>query len=441
MFDYDHLPLPGIKVLFSLRPDRLLFGILILSCFLKPSTGPSARPARPSLELYIMFLFGALCTLSWFISGVDFGNTRYKWLSTLYNLVYVPFGVYFVARRTSYDRARITKLLWVIAALGTYLSITGLGEHFHIRSLVWPKYILDPTVGIQAERVRGPFVTSVAMGEWLITTFMSAAILIPLATGLKRLYLYVLMMAATASIYFTDQRSVWVSFALLFLVGLFFGGPMHVPLKKIAALILIVFLAGIGGHFSIFGPTLFSRRQNTVDYRYANFSTALKMGLDNFWTGVGYGRFPKEWSRYFGTSEADLIADLGDGNHNTYLGLFAETGIFGPTLYVSLLTYLAYRCASLRRRLTKDSLERQLTILALGMIGTMLIEANFSDLRGFPTINTIVFLFLAVVTTISATPPSTLAQDAMPTTVRSKQGLLYTAPLQPKAARLSLGPR
>src|SRR5262249_17246826 len=133
------------------------------------------------VEVYIMILFGLLCTVSWFVTGLDFGADRYRWLTTLFNLIYFPLGMYLLAKNTQYKRGPVIRLLWVIVGIGTYLGFTGLCEHFHLNTLVWPRYILDPTVGIQFGRIRGPFATSVAMGEWLILTFIAASLLIQFA--------------------------------------------------------------------------------------------------------------------------------------------------------------------------------------------------------------------------------------------------------------------
>jgi len=399
LFNYRYWPV-SINVLFSLTPDRVLF---LTVAFVGVSAWAGGKLRRNNSggrsEVYLMVLLGLLTTSSWFIAGVDFGVERYRWLATLFNMVYMPFGVYLLVKNTYYSRTATLKLFWLMMPLGVYLVFTGLCEHYKLNSLVWPKYILDMHVGTQAGRVRGPFVTSVAMGDWMITLFMICCLLLPLATGVKKLFLRVMLPLTCMVIYFTDQRSVWLGFACTIAIMFWFGrGQFRKQSLIVVTLVFVVFWAGVASKLSARQETLFSRRQQTVDYRLANYATAFRMGMGNFFTGVGYGNFVNEWRNYFGSDQRKLASNLDDGNHNTYLGLFAETGIFGFLFYASLLVTMALRAFRFARRWRSDDeiLERNFAAGALALVIVMMIEAVFSDLRFFPSINTMVFLMLAI---------------------------------------------
>ena len=62
---------------------------------------------------------------------------------------------------------------------------------------------------------------------------------------------------------------------------------------------MVAFFAGAGSKFSYSQETLFSRRQNTIEYRISNNLTTYNMGMANPLTGVGYGNFMPMWSKYF----------------------------------------------------------------------------------------------------------------------------------------------
>jgi O-antigen ligase len=424
LFDYQLLDLSSFKVLFSITPDRILFLTLffIFGCALLQGNVEPRSSSRA--EVYLMFLLGFVCTSSWFISGVDFGSAKYKYLATLFNFIYFPFGVYISVKSTRYNRAATLTLLWAIVGLGTYLVVNGIFEHYGVDSLVWPKYILDPTAGIQFGRLRGPFASSVPMGEWLIVVVMSAALLTPFAQRGRKLFLYSLILLAMAGIYWTDTREVWVGFAGVVAIAAAFGrGKMRAQAFTIVLLVLVVFVVGVGSKFSLGQQTLFSRRQNTVDYRLANFSTAYKMGMDNFIFGVGYGKFLSKWREYFGPEERKLVSDLKDGNHNTYLGLFAETGICGLLVYISLLFVLILKCISKWIHLSPERhFERNFVLCAFALIIVSMNEAMFSDLRNSsPALNVLLFLFLGIVASIDA--GSSEAED---TGQRFGKAKLYT---------------
>src|SRR3712207_9200411 len=55
-------------------------------------------------------------------------------------------------------------LAGVLTATGAYLGLIALFETVHLNSLVWPRYILDPNVGIHLGRARGPFAEAGANG-------------------------------------------------------------------------------------------------------------------------------------------------------------------------------------------------------------------------------------------------------------------------------------
>jgi hypothetical protein len=404
LFNYRYWQV-SINILFAVTPDRLLFIALVLagvSAWLSGKLRPKISGGRS--EVYLMLLLGLLTTSSWFIAGVDFGVERYRWLATLLNMVYMPFGVYLLVKNTYYSRPVTVNLFWRMMPLGVYLVFTGLCEHYKLNSLVWPKYILDPHVGTQAGRVRGPFVTSVAMGDWMIALFMICCLLLPLATGAKKLFLRVMLPLTCMVIYFTDQRSVWLGFACTIAVMAWFGrGQFRKQSIIVVMLVGVVFWAGVASKLSARQETLFSRRQQTVDYRLANYATAFRMGMGNFFTGVGYGNFVNEWRNYFGSDQRKLASNLDDGNHNTYLGLFAETGIFGVLFYASLLGTMALRALRFARRWRSDEevLERNFAVGTFALVIVMMIEAFFSDLRFFPSTNTLVFLMLAILMSMS----------------------------------------
>ena len=51
-----------------------------------------------------------------------------------------------------------------LVAVGAYLGITAFLQEVNLDQLVFPAYITDPSVGIHADRARGPFVEAAANG-------------------------------------------------------------------------------------------------------------------------------------------------------------------------------------------------------------------------------------------------------------------------------------
>ena len=85
-------------------------------------------------------------------------------------------------------------------------------------------------------------------------------------------------------------------------------------------------------------------------------------------------------------------------NHNTYLGLFADTGF--PAwliLFVTLYGCLLRECFRIRRSLDPgDHFERNLALSSIGLVTITLWEGMSGDLRFDPTLNALTFLFLGI---------------------------------------------
>src|SRR5208282_1000256 len=296
-------------------------------------------------------------------------------------------------------------LLRVMVCVGVYLAFTASFEHFEIHALVFPRYIVDPHVGIQFGRARGPMVGSNPMGEQLVVVFLVTCLVMPFVRTLTKVFLHGLLLLVTMGIYFTLTRGAWLSFAAAVLITAIWGGKFGIQSRFIILVILVAFFAGAGSKFSYSGETLFSRRQNTIDYRLSNNETTFRMGMANPLTGVGYGSFNSNWTKYFGDKEKQLTADLTDGNHNTFLGLFADLGLPGVALYVALFGYLFRDCLRIRKSLDPAAqFERNFALSAVCLLTIAMIEAISGDLRFNPTLNAVTFLFAGITASLQYTP-------------------------------------
>jgi O-antigen ligase len=412
MFDYHALGMSAIT------PDRIIFLILCVSFILALRKG-LVRISKSRLE-WCMLAFAILCIISYIVTNPDAGTGRYKWLATLFNLIVSPFGIYLIAKNSRYNFKNTLWLLKAIVCIGVYLAFTATFEHFHINSLVFPKYIVDPHVGIQFGRARGPMVGSNPMGEWLVLVYLATCLVMPYSRTFVKCLLYGLQMLVVVGVYFTLTRGVWVSFAIAAVLGATLGGKFGTQSRIILLLVFAAFFSGVFSKFSFSGETLFSRRQNTIAYRLSNNKTTFNMGMANFLTGVGYGNFKSNWAKYFGNDARELTKDLTDGNHNTYLGLFADLGFPGVALYVTLFGFVLGECIRIRKLLNRGfQFERGVALSALAMVAITLWEGVSGDNRFNPTLNTITFLLVGI--TASMSSMALIARRSNPTAPRVEQ--------------------
>jgi O-antigen ligase len=390
----------------SITPDRLVLGIIILTYF-GSSGGRSPRPKEvgfaAALE-WALAAFAVILLTSYMLIRPDAGLTVARHLTTIFNFPLWPLMAFFMARRIRYSRAMLDTILKVVAAIGAYLGFTAIFEA-QMPSLVFPRYIMDLSLGIQQGRSRGPFLSAVTDGGILVITLAGLACLAAGWTGKKRVMGVGLMLVSSLGIYFTQTRAIWLALAGFLLVTLALRTPMRRNSMVLVALMLVGFVSGGASKFSLTGGTLFSQRQETVEYRYANFDTAISMFKANPLFGVGYGQFLKNYQGYFGTQEAELTRDLNDGNHSTILGFLAELGLVGFTTYIAILGFSAGLCIKAYRDMSAAGRTFEANFAGVGMMAllSLFLLGLTNDLRWDQMFDFIVFWLLGIVASIYGT--------------------------------------
>jgi len=171
------------------------------------------------------------------------------------------------------------------------------------------------------------------------------------------------------------------------------------PFNLDAARNVFATFGGVASKFNVMEGTLFSQRQDTVEYRWVNYATLLEMSKANPVFGIGWGNWMSEWPKYIGEVpgiDAGRWADeLTDGNHNTFLGLFAEVGLVGLIPYLMIFYYMFL--VGVRVYANGKGFERDFSLVFLLVMATYLFGANFSDYRSGPFFNTTLFLIFGCV--------------------------------------------
>jgi len=399
-FEYTAVPSLEWNLGITASPDRVVLFILLLAYARRGNH--SSRVSRPAtiaarmLELF-MLLFAVIGTASWFAAGVDAEGQKFYYLTRLFNLSFLPAAAYFIGRRLQYTRTMLKEIRLFLAALGVYLGVTSVSEHFGLNALVFPKYILDPKLGIQFGRSRGPFLDTIGNGGMLLVSFLFLAYLSSSLQGLKRAVTFLLLLLMVLAIYFTDTRAIWLGLAAITAILLTLRTTMRKTAAMIACVTLCGFLSGAGSKFSAYQETLFSRRQNTVDYRLENYQITWRMFEKNPVFGIGFGRFREEWSNYFDKVDA-RTRDLVDGNHTTLLGILAELGIVGFAAYVAILACLGIICVTAYRRLDEDSwaFERGFVVIASGAFTSLFVLGLTNDLRSTGIVSVCAFWLVGI---------------------------------------------
>src|SRR5438132_558343 len=241
--DTDFVPTFDLGL--TVTPDRMVFIVILVSGICALTRGELQFPGIGKVEWY-MLVFAFICTISAFMVG---GGTRV--LYYLFDFIYNPFVIFVLIKSMPHSTQKLRSISSGFLPLGAYLAINGVFEHFGPHALVWPKYILDPHIGIQFERVRGSFASSEALGGALIVTFLFYALYITLIKGKKLYWTYLILLMTPGVVYMTNQRSAWGGFALcLGLLAVAKTKMRRVP-RIVGAVGLLVFLSGAATHLSL----------------------------------------------------------------------------------------------------------------------------------------------------------------------------------------------
>ena len=306
--------------------DRIAFGLLCLS------VGTRAVIRRENLFQFepITWPMLALTGLA-VVSVIGQPFNPETWSLVAAKLI-VPFTLFHIARLAFQRESDLRRFEVFALVVLAYLSFTAIAFLVGANVLIFPRYILDPSVGAHAGRARGPFLQAVANGVSLNMLGLLAfhAYRRRSARGIK---VVLLLASVPFAILATMTRAVWLSFAGSVIALVFLTRNRRLQ-WTCAGLVLfgLSALAMVGT--TQFGDTLSDRLQERapVDFRAAVYQGGWEMFLQRPLTGWGFHQMPAELPRYVSGYHEKILYP-----HNTYLELLVEHGVVGLGLYFWLM--------------------------------------------------------------------------------------------------------
>ncbi len=352
--------------LFSFYADRIAFGVLVFFVALRTMALREKIPffagiTVPMLGLAVLAMLRAL--------REPFDAQLWSVIASKFIVPFVLFHIAVLVFRGPSERRHFEIFIAVALAYLIFISIAFL---FDARSLIFPRFILDGSIGFHPDRARGPFLQAVANG--LSLNLLGILVLVFSQKG-KRL-VWFLWFALPLAILATMTRAVWISFALSALIL----GFQMIRRRLLAAVALVVvagLLGGIALGFSNHSlqDALSDRTSESgpVDARMAVYNAGWSMFLEHPLTGWPAGRMYAELGRRMEGYHLRIFYV-----HNTYLALLVEFGVPGLALY-ALLFFNLFR---LTRRCAPDE-SAAVTALRKAwpiLLGVYLINALFVDM-------------------------------------------------------------
>lgn len=307
--------------------NRLTLGLLLLGVMgravvLRQRVFVMERASWPMLALIIVALVSLVGrpvdSDTWVLLGMKF---------------IVPFALFHLAKLVFDGEKQLQQFEIFALVVLAYLSFTAVAFLAGARSLIFPRFILDPNLGYHADRARGPFLQAVANGVSL--NLLGVLALHAYRRGSARGWRAGLLLASVPiAILATMTRAVWLSFAGTVL-ALIVRSKSRILRRAGVALALV---AGLGLaavlSSSTSGGALVERfeERQPVQYRETVYAAGWQMFLDRPLTGWGFHQMPSELPRYVnGVREKKLYP------HNSYLEVAVELGLVGLALYVWLM--------------------------------------------------------------------------------------------------------
>lgn len=352
--------------LFSFYADRIAFGVLVFFVSLRAMALRERLPFFPGLSIPMI----GLASLSVGRALREPFDTQ-VW-SILGSKFIVPFALFHIAVlvfRGPSQRRHFEIMVAVVLAYLVFIALAFLAE---TRCLIWPRFILDESLGFHPDRARGPFLQAVANGVSLNLLGILACVLPRSYRKLVWLLLALLPLAVLA----TMTRAVWISFTLSALaLGFFFVK------RRFAALSIVVVLGGLIAGLAIGFSNHSLRRvlwdrteeRGPVEARMAVYQGAWKMFQERPLTGWPAGRMYSELGRRMEGYHLRTFYV-----HNTYLALLVEFGIPGLALYAVLFFHL-FRLSRLGRPGESGTVAKLRKVWPL-LLGVYLFNAFFVDM-------------------------------------------------------------
>jgi len=301
----------------------LLAVVILLRAMLLRHT---LRPASP--VFWSMTLMGALVLFDLLSSPYDV-----QLWSVAAAKFFVPYSLFYLAG-LMIDGENTLRALEIFAVVAlAYLSVTSIAYVAGFDFLVFPRFILDPTLGTHFERARGPFLQAQANG-----TALNLLGLVALDTrrrgSLRGVTGAVLLLLFPIAILATKTRAVWLTFGISILLLVRWTNSPRI--RRLGLLLLLTSGLGLSAIVlrSLGSEGSFRERLNngdTVEFRLSAYRAGWSMFLECPLTGWGASQVETELAHRIEGFRGDVFVV-----HNTYLEILLEYGLVGFALSASI---------------------------------------------------------------------------------------------------------
>lgn len=308
--------------------DRVAFALLVI--------GVTARAVILRERLFVieratwpMVLITLLAFIT--IAGRPFDHETWSLLASKF---LVPFTLFHVSALVFTEESRFRQFEVFAFVILAYLCFTAIAFLVGAHSVIFPKFILDESLGFHADRARGPLLQAVANGVSL--NILGVLVLHAYRRrSMRGLGIILVLFSLPVAILATMTRAVWLSFAGTVLMLIFQSpNPRWRRRACIACVLGVVVGIVVLANSREFSESLNDRlaERGPVDFRKAVYAGGWEMFWEHPLLGWGFHRMPAELPRFVSGYEEKVLYP-----HNTYLELLVEQGVVGLAFYLWLM--------------------------------------------------------------------------------------------------------
>ena len=309
----------------------LLATVFLLRLLLQREHVSFSVASWPMLFLLILGLRGAL--------GQPYDPAAWSILAAQW---IVPVLLFHIAGSVFANQEQQRKLQWFSIAVLVYLSLIAVFWLFDLRSLIFPRFILDGSIGIHPDRARGPFLQAVANGVSInllgIVALHSYERLgnsnSPGSRSSARVLTGLLFVVVPLALLATETRAVWLGAALSAVLIILFARRRRSRALVTALTVIVALIVPCSLLLRPRTGELEDRLQDRspIEFRLEMYRAGWQMFTEKPLLGWGSDRnIQPEIERRVTNFHPEYYIF-----HNTYLQLAIQCGALGLLLYAWL---------------------------------------------------------------------------------------------------------
>lgn len=398
---YFSIPTPITSMSF----DRflMLIGAGYLVFIWRRGDLPLPQPARIDCVL--------LAVVGWFFIrtiGVETlpeeSSAFTRWLT----FIAMPFGLYVMVRLAPLSTLQLQYMITTLLGLGVYLAIVAVLEVSGAHSLVYPRYIIDPTNWEFLGRARGPLLNPTANGVVLTTALAIASHRFLHAEGRAKMGYLAIIALIGCGVLFTLTRSVWMgAFGLAVVISIVYL-PRWFRVWSLAICVLM-------GGFIVMddGSGLLAMKRDdklsaadaakSVTLRPLLAIVAYEMWKDKPITGHGFGGYFTNSGPYHSLRGYDKrLDDVRPYMQHNFLSSFAvDTGLIGVGLFALWMIGITFWAWRLMTDFSLETSNQAVGLLMTGVLIGYFVNGMFHDVSAMPMLNNLLFFAGALTTNLA----------------------------------------